>query len=98
MNRVILVGSVIVGIAVMLLMSSMGPAFAVGGWKMALDCTTVENPILASHSYWDANPCAGFLLDELCSTKGGAPGLISFLDKNRDEIKQDNERLKCFKT
>jgi hypothetical protein len=98
LNRAILVGSVFVGIAVMLLMSSMGPAFAVGGWKLALDCTTVADPILASPSYWNANPCGGFLLDELCTTKGGAPGLTSFLDKNRDEIKQGNERLKCFKT
>jgi len=104
-NRAILAGSVIVGIAVMMSISVIAPAFASPPWRDLYSCLPIdsEEPLeggteyyLTSHQICGAN---GHGLN-ICDPKGkSTDGHVEFKDLNTYNSKLDpGEQTRCHKS
>ncbi len=102
MNREILVGSVIVGIAAMMLMASMAPAFAASPWKDRWNCVNsgASTIIAGTEEYVKgqgdcASQPASLLL---CDPPGpSVDGHQIFQDRDGNGINTDTEKIRCVK-
>ncbi len=102
LNRPILAGSVIVGIAVMMSISMIAPAFAASPWKDLWGCVNEDTSVahgteeyLTDHE--DCEITSAKL--SICTPRGpSTDGHEVFLDKNRDNVRQiDSEKFRCVK-
>jgi len=109
-NRAILAGSVIVGIAVMMSISIIAPAFAASYWKDVFICGEHQNiepvPPLGG-TYYEVNENGDELTDECeegivradCTSKSRAEGHWEFKDFSPyDGKQQPDEHTKCHKS
>ncbi len=103
MNRAILAGSVIVGIAVMMSIYMIAPAFASPPWRDLYSCLPIEpEEDLAGGTYdWmvsDGGCGAGVGLNN-CDPKGGnTEGHVEFKDLNQYNSQLDpGEQTRCHK-
>jgi len=98
MHRTILAGSVIIGIAVMMILATVPTSYAMGGhWKQGFRCAfgpivgtigTVEELISLS--------CA-IILQNSCTHQSQEAGRVWFNDLNGNNIADENEKIKCFR-
>ncbi len=103
MNRAILAGSVIVGIAVMMSISIIAPAFASPPWVDLYSCPPIDPENLAGGTYeWMATygSCLEAELDlNDCDPKGkSTEGHVEFKDLNQYNGQLDpDEQTRCHK-
>jgi len=99
LNRVILAGSVIVGIAVMMSISMIAPAFASPPWKDVYVCVGSEPPGGTYEWMSVYGDCGENGLEKVdCPTKRGTVGHMEFKDLNTyDGQQQPGEQTRCHK-
>ena len=109
MNRATLTGSVIVGIAVMMSISMIAPAFAANPWRDVFICEEnkgSEPVTLGGTEEWVVNNgdevsevCTEDIVRADCTSKSGTEGHVEFKDRGPDYGKQtDNEQTRCHKS
>ncbi len=111
MNRAILAGSVIVGIAVMMSISIIAPAFAASYWKDVFICDYSDpETTLGGTEYWvshngdsentTADGCGDKeIVRAFCTSKSGADGHWEFKDfRSYDGEQTENEQTRCHKS
>ena len=108
MNRAILAGSVIVGIAVMMSISVTAPAFAANPWRDAFVCKVSEDPeTLGGTKDWietnlgdQEEKCSVSDTERVgCTSKSGDPGHVEFKDSSPYEGEREvDEHDRCHKS
>ena len=100
LNRAILAGSIIVGIAVMMSISTIAPAFAASPWKdLWLCANTDKTEVRGTFDHVDGNDC-GFIpaFQAVCNPRVGVDGHQHFFDKNGDGEQQvPDEKFRCVR-
>jgi len=101
LNRAILAGSVIVGIAVMMSIYMIAPAFASPPWKDVYRCVIVDDPPFVEGAYYylkTYEPCTSEPDLQKCITKRGTDGHYEFKDLNPyNGAKDPGEQTRCHK-
>jgi len=101
LNQAIIAGSVIVGIAVMMSISMIAPAFASPPWKDLYRCNNGSSDIEGSDYYVTAHGCVDITLDNRvdCDLKRGTTGHVEFKDLNPYNGAYDypDEQTRCHK-
>jgi len=102
LNWEILAGSVIVGIAVMMSISMIAPAFAASPWKDLWGCVNSDDSVAhgTEEHVTDQGNCYKIsAILSVCNPRGpSTDGHEVFLDKNRDNIRDiDSEKFRCVK-
>ena len=102
MNRAIITGSVIVGIAVMMIVSLIGPAYAASPWTIAWFCKVTGGDFFRGSLEFVTDDgkrdCDVQLTDFTCSHPSGVSGKEIFKDSNRDGEFTNDEQLRCQKS
>ncbi len=100
-NRAILAGSVIVGIAVMMSMAMIAPAFASPPWKDLYICEDGVPEVLGGTYKWMVKygGCGADPVKVFCPTKRDTPGHMEFKDLNpyNSEYDYPDEQTRCHK-
>ncbi len=102
MNRAILASSVIIGIAVMMSMSVIAPAFAASPWKDFWFCRNSDSfDAKGAEEYVKGQGDCGKVAasQQACDPSGPrTDGHFVFIDRNGDNIFQPNdEKRRCIK-
>jgi len=101
LNRAILAGSIIVGIAVMISISTIAPALAASPWKDLWTCADDSvTPWAGTETFVKGHTC-GFIpaSQAACIPRGPTTdGHVEFMDKNGDDERQiADEKFRCVR-
>jgi len=98
MHRTILTGSVIVGIAVMMILATVPTSYAMGGhWKQGFRCADGSNVGITGTAEELITLSCTIIIQVICTHPSSEVGRIWFNDLNGNNIADENEKIKCFR-